>query len=179
MGMCRVMAAMKAVPSKVSHRRFGIVVALAAVDDLAGFWKVGHFLQRKRVAQNVLGKVFKAVVIVFLNAIARVNAEATLGPPLHLLDLFRRQLLLCYKELQHAGTQQFGDLFPVGSVQRVKGVRADKRSVADEDVQVRVEVQVITESLDCDDDAGRSRRRAQAGADDVAQAQPGCLTEVG
>jgi hypothetical protein len=55
---------------------------------------------------------------------------------------------------------------------------ADECTIGNEDVQVRVEVEVIAEGLDGNDDAGLAGRRAKAGANHVAQALPCGLAQI-
>jgi hypothetical protein len=116
------------------------VVAFAAVDDFAGFRQVGHLFQRKGIAQNVLGEPFQGIVVVPLNAVAGVDAEAAMMPQTHLFRFLGGEFALLREELEHADAKQFGDLFPIPSMQGVEGVRADEGAVGNEDVQMGVEI---------------------------------------
>ena len=155
------------------------VVTFAAVDDFAGFGQVVHLFERKGIAQNVLGEFFQAVVVVSLDAAAGMNAEAAMVPLAHLFRFLGGELALFREELEHADAKQFGDLFPIPSMQGVEGMRADEGAVGNEDVQMGVEVQVVAEGLYGDDHAWLAGGRSESHADDVAETQPGRLAETG
>ena len=55
---------------------------------------------------------------------------------------------------------------------------ADACAVGNENVQVRVEIEVVAESLDGDDDVGLAVWGAETGADHVAKAQPCRMAEA-
>ena len=54
----------------------------------------------------------------------------------------------------------------------------DERTIGNENMQVRVKIEVVAEGLDGHDHAGLAGRRAEAGSDNVAQAQPCSLAEI-
>lgn len=154
------------------------VIALAAVDDFAGLRDIGHLLQREGVTQDVLGQFLKPVVVMPLDAVTGMNVESAVMPFKHLSGLLNRQFFLPDKELEDPCLQQFGDALPIGAGEGVEGVVADECAIGNENVQVRVEVQVIAKGLDGDDDAGLAVGRTETGADHVAQAQPSRMAEV-
>jgi len=78
------------------------VVAFAAVDDFAGFRQVGHLFQRKGIAQNVLGEVLEGIMVVPLDAVAGVNAEAAMMPLMHLFRFLLGEFALLREEFDLA-----------------------------------------------------------------------------
>ena len=79
------------------------VVAFAAVDDFAGFGQVGHLFERKGIAQDVLGELFEGIMVVPLDAVAGVNAEAAMMPQTHFFRFLGGEFSLLGEELEHAG----------------------------------------------------------------------------
>ncbi len=86
-----------------------------------------------------------------LDAVAGVDAESAMMPLSHLFRFLGGEFPLFREELEHAGAKQFGDLFPISSMQGVEGARANEGAVGNEDVQMGVVVQIVAEGLYGDD----------------------------
>ena len=78
--------------------------AFAAVNDFAGSRQVGHLFEGKGIAQNVLSEVFEGIVVVPLDAVASVDAEAAMAPLAHLVRSLDGEFTLLSEELEHAGS---------------------------------------------------------------------------
>jgi len=117
-------------------------------------------------------------VVVPLDAVAGVDAESAMMPLSHLFRFLGGEFPLFREELEHAGAKQFGDLFPISSMQGVEGARANEGAVGNEDVQMGVVVQIVAEGLYGDDHTRLSGGGSESYPDDVAEAQPGGLVEA-
>lgn len=73
-------------------------------------------------------------------AVAGVDAESAVMPLPHLLRFLGGEFALFREELEHPDANQFGDPFPIPSMQGVEGMRADEGAVGNEDMQMRVVV---------------------------------------
>ncbi len=73
-------------------------------------------------------------MVVPLDAVAGVDAEAAMMPQTHLFRFLGGEFALLREELEHADAKQFGDLFPISSMQGVECMRADECTVGNEDV---------------------------------------------
>jgi hypothetical protein len=62
-----------------------VIVSLAAIDDHVRLFVVGHFGQRKGIAQNILRDPFELRAIVFGNDCAIIDTESTVPPTADLI----------------------------------------------------------------------------------------------
>jgi len=61
-------------------------------------------------------------VVILLDAVAGVNAEAAMMPLTHLFRFLRGEFTLLREELEYADAKQFGDRFPIPSMQGVERI---------------------------------------------------------
>lgn len=61
-------------------------------------------------------------MVILLDAVVCVNAEAAMMPLTHLFRFLRGELTLLREELEHADAKQFGDRFPIPPMQGVERI---------------------------------------------------------
>ena len=159
----------------------GVVVAFGAVDDGLGAGVPGDFLEGKGMAQKILGEAFAPGVIVggdgFYAAV--VDVEAGVLPGEQVGEFAVADELGFAQGVEEAVAEEFDGRFEVFGGHAVEMAVGGEEAVGGEDVEVRVEDQVIAEGVDGGDGSEFAVGEIEAGAEGIAEGFGGGVEEVG
>ena len=159
----------------------GGVVALRAVDDGLGCFVPGDFLKGKGMAEEILGEALAAGAVVGGHGLfaAVVDVEAGVFPSEEVGELLRTDEFGLAQGVKEAVPKELdggGEVFNGHAVEAAVG---SEESVGSEDVEVRVEDEVVAEGVDGGDGAEFAVGELQSDAEGVAEGFGGGMEEVG
>ncbi len=159
---------------------FGGVVALGAVDDGLGAGVPGDFLEGEGMAEEILGEAFASGAVVggngFLAAV--VDVEAGVFPGEEVGKFSGADELGFAQGVEEAVAEEFDGRFEVFGGHAVEMAVGGEEAVGSEDMEVRVEDQVIAEGVDGGDGSEFAVGEIEAGAEGVAEGFGGGVEEV-
>jgi hypothetical protein len=128
----------------------GGVVALGAVDDGLGGGVPGDFLEGEGMTEQIFGEALAAFGVVGGNGFfaAVVDVEAGVFPEEKVGEFFRADVFAVAESLEETMAEEFdggGEVFGGHAVETA--IRGEE-AVGSEDVEVRVEDQVVAEGVD-------------------------------
>lgn len=160
---------------------FGGVVALGAVDDGLGRFVPGDFLERERMAQEVLRKPFAALMVTGADplVIGGVDIEAGVFPLQEVGELRRADEPGFAEGVEEAMAEEFDGGSELLGGHAVEGAVGGEKAVGGEDVEVGVEDEVVAEGVDGGDGSEFALGEVEADAEVIAEAFGGGAEQDG
>ena len=145
---------------------FGGVVPLGAVDDGLGGGVPGDFLEGKGMAEEICGEALAPGAVVggdgFFAAV--VDVEAGVFPSEQVSEFAGADELGVAQGVEEAVAEEFDGRVEVFGGHAVEMAVGGEEAVGSEDVEVRVEDQVIAEGVDGGDGSDAAAGKVEAGA---------------
>lgn len=158
----------------------GVVVSFGAVDDGLGRFVPGDLLEGKGMAEEILGEAFAAGAVVggdgFFATV--VDVEAGMFPREQVGEFSGADEFGFAQGVEEAVAEEFdggGEVFGGHAVEMAVG---GEEAVGSEDVEVRVEDQVIAEGVNGGDGTEFAFGEVEAGAEGVAESFGGGVEEM-
>jgi len=136
-----------------------------------------HFIDRERVADDVLGEPLHVLAVTGRHALAAVDVEPGVRPSAQHPGAFRRQEFLFHQKRDAPCAEEFLQRSKAHVGHHMEKPAVHKEPVGGQRVEVRVEVEVFAEGVDGHDDAGRALGQAERGALELGQAAVGDAAE--
>ena len=159
----------------------GGVVALGAVDDGLGGGVPCDFLEGEGMAEEIFGEAFAAGAVVggdgFFAAV--VDVETGVFPREEVGELSGTDELGFAQGVEEAVAEEFDGRVEVFGGHAVEMAVGGEEAVGGEDVEMRVEDQVVAEGVDGGDGTEFAVGEIEAGAEGVAEGFGGGVEEVG
>ena len=156
---------------------FGVVVALGAVDDGLGGGVPGDFLEREGMAEEILGKAFATGGVMrgdgFLAA--TIDVEAAVFPGKQVGEPFGAEVFAVAEGLEETVAEEFDGGGAAVGWHTVEASFGIEQAVGGEDVEVRVEEEVIAEGVDSGDSREAAIGKVEAGSERIEQGVGGGL----
>jgi len=159
----------------------GGVVALGAVDDGLGAGVPGDFLEGEWMAEEILGEALAPGAVVGWDGFfaAVVNVKAGMFPGEEVGEFAGADEFGFAEGVEEAVSEEFDGRVEVFGGHAVEMAVGGEKAVGSEDVEVRVEDQVIAEGVDGGDGSDATVREIETGAEGVAEGFDGGVEEMG
>ena len=127
-------------------------VQLGAVNDRVARGLNRHFFNRKRIAQNVLGKLGEEALVFRPYGFATVYVKPRVFPRIEQFDAVCFEKIQFDQKLNDTGTEDFLQWFEGQLRQGMKNTIAGEQAVGNQSVDVRMKVQVLAKGMEGQDD---------------------------
>lgn len=157
----------------------GVPTALGAVNNFFGGGVPGDLFEGEGSAQEILCKPASAFGIVGGDRFfSGVEAEATVGPGEKLAGFFLADEFFLMQRGDEAVAKQVGEWLDAFDGQEMEAARAIDEDACGEDVEVRMEIEVIAKGLDGGDGGEPALGVVEPGAHPIAQGLQADAEEV-
>lgn len=156
-------------------------MAFGAVDDGLGGGVPSDFLEGEGMAQKLLSEAFAAGAVMGGHGLfaAIVDVEAGMLPSEKVGEFFRADEFGLAQGVKEAVAKEFDGLGEVFNGHAVEAAVGSEESVGGEDVEVRVEDEVVAEGVDGGDGTEFPVGQLESDAEGVAEGFSGGVEEVG